>query len=123
MDDFQRYILSIFVDLEEKNPGEFIRYYKIVELIQTNFREAKLDITTEQIDEAVNMLIDDGYLEVMGTSYRLSAVGRIYWENHSLLAEVKELTAEVKKTKDIALLALVGSALSIAAVLLFQMLR
>lgn len=123
MNDFQSYILSIFVDLQEESPGEFIRYYKVVQLIQTNFRQSKLAITTEQIDEAVNMLIDDGFLEVMGTSYRLSAMGRIYWENNSLLTEVNNLTAEVKKAKDMAVLALVASLISLVAVVLFQILR
>lgn len=123
MDDFQRYILSTFVDLDETNPGEFIRYYKIVELMQTNFRKAKLSLTTEEIDEAINILIDDGYLEGMGTSYRLSAMGRIYWENNSLLTEINNLTAEVKKAKQMAILALIASLVSIAAVLLFQILK
>ena len=123
MNDFQRYILSIFVDLQESNAGEFIRYYKAVEMIQTNFRKAKLSITTEQIDEAINMLIDDGYLEGMGTSYRLSAMGKVYWENHSLLDEVNELKAEVKKARQLATLALIVSAVSIVAVVLFQILR
>jgi hypothetical protein len=123
MDDFQRYILSIFVDLQESNPGEFTRYYKAVELIQTNFRKAKLSITTDQIDEAINMLIDDGYLEGMGTSYRLSAMGKVYWENHSLLEEVNRLTTEVKKARQMATLALMVSLVSIAAVLLLQILR
>lgn len=123
MNDFQSYILSIFVDLQEESPGEFVRYYKVVQLIQTNFRQSKLAITTEQIDEAVNMLIDDGFLEVMGTSYRLSAMGRIYWENNSLLTEVNNLTAEVKKAKDMAVLALVASLISLVAVVLFQILR
>jgi hypothetical protein len=123
MDEFQRYILSIFVDLQESNPGEFTRYYKAVDLIQTNFRKAKLSITTDQIDEAINMLIDDGYLEGMGTSYRLSAMGKVYWENHSLLEEVNRLTAEVKKARQMATLALIASLISIAAVLLLQVLR
>ena len=123
MDDFQRYILSIFVDLQESSPGEFTRYYKAVDLIQTNFRKSKLSITTEQIDEAINMLIDDGYLEGMGTSYRLSAMGKVYWENHSLLEEVNRLTEEVKKARQISTLALIASLISIAAVLLFQLLR
>ncbi len=123
MDEFQSYILSIFVDLQESNPGEFIRYYKAVELIQKNFREAKLSITTDQIDEALNMLIDDGFLEVMGTSYRLSAMGKVYWENQSLQEEVDTLTTEVKKARQMATLALIVSAISIAAVVLFQFLR
>lgn len=123
MDDFQRYILSIFVDLQESDPGEFTRYYKAVELIQANFRKAKLSITTDQIDEAINMLIDDGYLEGMGTSYRLSAMGKVYWENHSLLEEVERLTAEVKKARQMATLALIASLISIVAVMLFQILR
>lgn len=123
MDDFQRYILSIFVDLQESSPGEFTRYYKAVDLIRTNFRKSKLSITTEQIDEAINMLIDDGYLEGMGTSYRLSAMGKVYWENHSLLEEVNRLTEEVKKARQISTLALIASLISIAAVLLFQILR
>jgi hypothetical protein len=123
MDDFQEYILSIFVDLQESSPGEFTRYYKAVDLIQTNFRKSKLSITTEQIDEAINMLIDDGYLEGMGTSYRLSAMGKVYWENHTLLEEVNRLTEEVKKARQISTLALIASLISIAAVLLFQILR
>ena len=123
MDDFQRYILSIFVDLEEKNPGEFIRYYKIVELLKTNFRQSKLSLTTDEIDEAINMLIDDGYLEGMGTSYRLSAMGRVYWENNSLLTEVNNLSAEVKKVRQMAVLALMASLASIALVLLLQFLK
>ncbi len=123
MDEFQSYILSIFVDLQESSPGEFIRYYKAVELIQKNFREAKLSITTDQIDEALNMLIDDGFLEVMGTSYRLSAMGKIYWDNQSLLEEVNQLTAEVKKIRQMATLALIASLIGIAAVVLFQLLR
>jgi len=123
MDEFQRYILSIFVDLQESNPGEFIRYYKAVEKLQTNFRQAKLSITTDQIDEAINMLIDDGFLEGMGTSYRLSAMGKIYWENHSLLDEVNKLTAEVKKARQMATFALIASLVSIAVVLLFQLLK
>jgi hypothetical protein len=123
MDEFQSYILSIFVDLQESHPGEFIRYYKAVELIQKNFREAKLSITSDQIDESLNMLIDDGFLEVMGTSYRLSAMGKVYWENQSLLEEVNRLTAEVKKARQMAALALIASAISLAAVLLFQILR
>jgi hypothetical protein len=109
MDDFKRYILSLFVDLQEESPGEFTRYYKIVQLIQTNFRQAKLPLTTEQIDDAINELIDDGFLEGMGTSYRLSAMGKIYWENHSLLEDVKTLTKEVKRAKGWAMLALVVS--------------
>ncbi len=123
MDEFQSYILSIFVDLQESSPGEFIRYYKAVELIQKNFRAAKLSITTDQIDEALNMLIDDGFLEVLGTTYRLSAMGKIYWENQSLQAEVNQLTEEIKKVRQMASLALIGSAVSIVAILLFQMLR
>ena len=123
MDDFQHYILSIFVDLQESSPGEFTRYYKAVDLIQANFRKAKMTTTTEQIDEAINMLIDDGYLEGMGTSYRLSAMGKVYWENHSLLEEVNRLTAEVKKARQMSTLALIASLISIAAVLLFQILR
>ena len=123
MDEFQSYILSIFVELQESNPGEFTRYYKAVELIQTNFRKAKLSITTDQIDEAINMLIDDGYLEGMGTSYRLSAMGKVYWENHSLLEDVNRLTAEVKKARQMATLALIASLISIAALLLFQILK
>ncbi len=123
MDEFQDYILSIFVDLQESNPGEFIRYYKAVELIQKNFREAKLSITTDQIDEALNMLIDDGFLEVMGTSYRLSAMGKVYWDNQSLQAEVNKLTTEVNKARQMAMLALAASAFSIIAVILFQILK
>ena len=123
MNDFQRYILSIFVDLQEESPGEFIRYYKIVQLIQTNFRQAKLSLTTEQIDDAINDLIDDGFLEGMGTSYRLSAMGKIYWENNSLLTEVNNLAAEVKKAKSLATLALIAAMISAAAVVLFQLLK
>ena len=123
MDDFQRYILSIFVDLQEESPGEFIRYYKIVQLIQTNFRQARLSLTTEQIDDAINDLIDDGFLEGMGTSYRISAMGKIYWENSSLLTEVANLTAEVKRVKSMATLALIAALLSAAAVVAFQLLR
>ena len=123
MDDFQEYILSIFVDLQESSPGEFTRYYKAVDLIRANFRKAKMTTTTEQIDEAINMLIDDGYLEGMGTSYRLSAMGKVYWENHSLLEEVNRLTEEVKKARQMSTLALIASLISIAAVLLFQILR
>jgi|WetSurMetagenome_2_1015567.scaffolds.fasta_scaffold1414497_1 hypothetical protein len=69
------------------------------------------------------MLIDDGYSEGMGTSYRPSAMGRVYWENHSLLEEVNRLTAEVKKARQMATLALSASLISIAALLLFQILR
>ena len=123
MDDFQRYILSIFVDLQEESPGEFIRYYKIVQLIQTNFRQARLSLTTEQIDDAINDLIDDGFLEGMGTSYRISAMGKIYWENSSLLTEVANLTAEVKRVKSMATLALIAALLSAAAVVACQLLR
>ena len=94
-----------------------------MELIQKNFRQAKLSTTTDQIDEAINTLIDDGFLEVMGTSYRLSAMGKIYWENHSLLEEVNGLSAEVKKARQMAILALIAALVSLAAVVYFQFLR
>ncbi len=123
MDDFQRYILSIFVDLQEKTPGEFIRYYKIVELLQKNFRQARLSLTEDEVDDALNALIDDGFLEVLGTSYRLSAMGKVFWENQSLVTQVNNLTAEIKRVKEMAMLALFGAAISIAAVLLFQMMK
>jgi hypothetical protein len=123
MDEYQSYILSIFVDLEESSPGEFVRYYKAVELIQKRFRTAKVVITTDQIDEVLNMLIDDGFLEVLGTSYRLSALGKIYWENQSLQSEVNRLAQEVNKLRQMASLALVGAAISVVAVLLLQILR
>ncbi len=59
----------------------------------------------------------------MGTFYRLSAMGKVYWENHSLLEEVNRLTAEMKKARQMATPARIASLISIAAVLLFQILR
>jgi hypothetical protein len=122
MDNYQRDILSIFVDLQEGSPGEFVRYHQIVRLISAYYKQAKVSISTDEIDDAINSLIDDGYLEGMGTSYRLSAMGKLYWDYNSMLAEVSSLSGQVRQAKGLANLAMWLSLAALAG-LVFLFLR
>ena len=122
MDDTQRDILSIFVDLQESSPGEYVRYHQIVRMISSFYKRSKVSISTDEIDDAINDLIDDGYLEGMGTSYRLSAMGKLYWDYNSIFAEFNNLHGQVKQAKGLANLALWLSLAALAG-LVFLYLR
>lgn len=122
MDDYQRDILSIFVDLQDSSPGEYVRYHQIVRLISAYYKQSKVSISTDEIDDAINGLIDDGYLEGMGTSYRLSAMGKLYWDYNSIFTEVSNLKGQLGQTKGLANLALLLSLTALAG-LVFLYLR
>jgi len=47
VNEFYRYVLSIFVNLNTTNPGEYTGYYEILELITTYYQQYDMSISTD----------------------------------------------------------------------------
>ena len=121
MNEFHRYVLSIFVNIYNTDAEKFTSYYEILGLITAYYQQTNTPITTDDIYRAVKYLIDIGFLEVAdASSYRLSLTGKMYWDYN--LTESNNLSSEIKRVKGIANIALLISLFSLA-VLLFERLR
>ena len=115
MNEFHRYVLSIFVNIYNTDSEKFTDYYHILGLLTEYYQQANTPITPEDIHGAVKYLIEIGFLEVSETSYRLSQTGKMYWDYN--LTDSTNVSSELNLVKRRANIALAVSLVGLAWVL------
>lgn len=116
MNEFHRYILSVFVNIYNTDTEKFTSYYEFLGLVTTYYQQTNTPLTPEDVHGAVKYLIDIGFLDVIDTSYRLSLTGKMYWDYN--LTDSTNLSGELKRVKGTANIALLVSLVSLALLFL-----